>query len=212
MLANARQSVFHEDDDQPGDHPRLPNRPPAQAADHGDVDHAPSQPESWLELLSDDQWQALASMPAIGRLYPKGRRPTDDRRVLEAVLWVIYHQARWQDLPNDYPSPRTCQRRLKRWQKDGVWLSIWDRYIDMLSREQFDAWSEELAKVIVMMGAGAKSGRMGRPPFWLTAASRFWRRTWAEQPDHRKQQLEPYRHVLLANADGDAESDNSDAT
>ncbi|MBE7457458.1 MAG: transposase [Planctomycetia bacterium] len=39
-----------------------------------------------------------------------GRKCVDNRRVLEGILWVWRTGARWQDLPEKYPSPSTCWR------------------------------------------------------------------------------------------------------
>ena len=63
-------------------------------------------------LLTDAQWEK------IGPLLPKrpkrprgGRPPANDRKVLEGILWILRSGARWQDLPDEFPSPATCWRR-----------------------------------------------------------------------------------------------------
>lgn len=146
-----------------------------------------------LELLSDEQWRSIREVPSVGRAAPVGRRPTDDRKVLEAVLWVMYHQARWQDLPEDYPSPRTCQRRLRLWQTHGDWDVIWDTYTDSLDDSTRDAWSKRLGEALLSIEPGADGygtrQRIGRPPFWRATAVRFWQRTWDSQPADRRQAL-----------------------
>jgi len=118
-----------------------------------------------------------------------GRRPTDDREVLEAVLWVMKHQARWQDLPNDYPSPRTCQRRLRRWQDTGAWNAIWKTYLLSLDEPSLTQWSETFLNVaLAEVNANGKHGstRIGRPPFWFAMSRDFWKITWDRQPDEVK--------------------------
>ena len=42
-----------------------------------------------------------------------GRPPAPDRKVLEGILWILRSGARWQDLPEEFPSPSTCWRRLR---------------------------------------------------------------------------------------------------
>ena len=86
-------------------------------------------------LLTDEQWQWIEELSGVGRAYAVGRKPTEDRRVLEAILWVMRHQARWQDLPLDYPSPRTCQRRMKLRQQAGVSRELLRLYLDSLVDE-----------------------------------------------------------------------------
>ncbi len=150
--------------------------------------------DSLTVLLTDEQWDAIRSLPQVGRMHPVGRKPTDDREVLEAVLWVMRYQARWQDLPSEYPSPRTCQRRLRRWQASGQWDAIWQTYIDLLDDETLREWGAVFMNVILASSddpRGRRIGktRIGRPPFWVPMAHDFWRRTWSDQPAEHRQKL-----------------------
>jgi transposase len=72
---------------------------------------------------------AVAQRPVeIRPLLPKrlkrpkgGRPPKDDRNVLEGILWSLRSGARWCDLPEEFPSPATCWRRLRDWEEQEVW-------------------------------------------------------------------------------------------
>jgi len=149
-------------------------------------------------LLDDATWQAIENLPEVGRVHPIGRRPTDDRKVLEAVLWVMRHQARWQDLPDGYPSPRTCQRRLRRWQAGGTWEAIWRTYIDRLSDEALHEWGEVFMAVILADAEDEQAdqpggaSRVGRPPFWWSMARQFWRWTWDRQSAEQRRRIARY--------------------
>ncbi|MBI4833819.1 MAG: transposase [Planctomycetes bacterium] len=61
--------------------------------------------------LTDKQW--VATKPLLPKLKSKGRPCKNNREVLEGILWVLRTGARWKDLPDKYPSPSTCWRRLK---------------------------------------------------------------------------------------------------
>ena len=140
-------------------------------------------------LLNDKQWKQIENLPEVGRLHSVGRRPTDDREVLEAVLFVMKHQARWQDLPSDYPSPRTCQRRLRRWQDKGVWTAIWRTYLLSLDDQTLAEWGEiflDVALAQVNPDADNAKQRIGRPPFWFAMSNDFWLITWDRHPDQVK--------------------------
>jgi len=52
----------------------------------------------------------------------RGRPRANDRKVLEGILWILRSGARWQDLPEEFPSPVTCWRRLWDWEEQQVWL------------------------------------------------------------------------------------------
>ena len=40
-------------------------------------------------------------------------------------MWLLQTGAAWRFLPDKYPSPATCWRRLKQWEEQDVWLDAW---------------------------------------------------------------------------------------
>jgi transposase len=51
----------------------------------------------------------------------KGGRPwIENRSALEGILWILRSGALWQDLPEEYPHPSTCWRRLRDWEELGI--------------------------------------------------------------------------------------------
>lgn len=78
----------------------------------------------------------------LSRKHRKGGRPRiDNRRVLEGILWILRRGTRWQDLPKKCPDPSTCRRRLRDWEKQGVWLKIWRSFLSELNECQQLQWS-----------------------------------------------------------------------
>ena len=64
-------------------------------------------------LLPDRQWKLVEPFIPKVACNPRGGRPrADDRACLEGILWVLRSGARWKDLPERFPSPSTCWRRL----------------------------------------------------------------------------------------------------
>jgi transposase len=94
-------------------------------------------------LLTEAQWQKIAPLLPKPPKHRQGGRPwIENRRVLEGILWILRSGARWQDLPEKYPHPSTCWRRLRDWEEQGVWLEIWRAFLSELNERQQLKWSE----------------------------------------------------------------------
>jgi transposase len=72
--------------------------------------------------LTDAQWNRIA--PLLPPAARTGRPRADDRRTLDAILYVLYTGCRWNDLPREYGASSTAFRRLTQWQAGGVWERI----------------------------------------------------------------------------------------
>src|SRR5215472_7024032 len=84
--------------------------------------------------LTDAQWEKIRPLlPKRPKRPQGGRPPKDDRKVLEGILWILRSGARWCDLPDEFPSPTTCWRRLRDWEEQGVWLTIWRAFLAAVS-------------------------------------------------------------------------------
>src|SRR6266567_1818262 len=90
--------------------------------------------------LTDEQWEKIE--PLLPKLKSQGRLWQRNRPTVEGILWVLITGARWEDLPERYPSPATCWRRLRLWEEDGTWQKIWDKLLEELNEKQKLKWSE----------------------------------------------------------------------
>ena len=80
------------------------------------------------QILDDELWQIIEPLiPKKKRRfrYP-GRKPLSNRVVLTGILFVLKTGIAWEDLPQEMGcgSGMTCWRRLRDWQKAGVWDKI----------------------------------------------------------------------------------------
>lgn len=93
--------------------------------------------------VSDEQWARIEPLFPRSPAGRKGGRPrADNRACLEGVLWVLRSGARWRDLPERYPSPSTCWRRLGEWEAEGVLDAIWQSLLDSLDEQGLLDWEE----------------------------------------------------------------------
>ncbi len=74
-----------------------------------------------------------------------GRPRADDRRTLDAILFVLRTGCRWKDLPKELGSPTTAWRRLKEWEEAGVWESLWRAVLSSLDAQGRLEWAQQLA-------------------------------------------------------------------
>ncbi len=83
-------------------------------------------------ILPDDLWKRLEPLlpkPRENRhVQFAGRKPTDLRRVLTGILFVLRTGVPWRRLPatSAFPSGYTCLRRLRQWQKAGMWQRLFE--------------------------------------------------------------------------------------
>jgi transposase len=143
--------------------------------------------------LTDAQWEKIAPLlPELKAGARGGPKPIPNRPVFEGILWILRAGARWQDLPERFPSPSTCWRRLRDWEEQGVWLQAWRAFLAQLdARGQLD-WAEALADGSF---APAKKGEQGsgRPNaararsgwWWSTARVFLWETSWTRRPQRK---------------------------
>ena len=113
--------------------------------------------------VTDAQWAKIEPhLPRLPRSRRGGRPWIGHRAVIDGILWVLKTGARWRDLPNEYPSPATCWRRLKRWDEDGTWERIWRAFLTELDARGRLAW--ETAFIDGTFASAKKGALTSDPP------------------------------------------------
>lgn len=97
-------------------------------------------------FLTDDLWQRLEPLIPKRRknrhVQYAGRKPTEDRRVVNGILFVLRTGVPWRLLPatTEFPSGLTCWRRLRRWHRAGVWQSLFETLLAELQKAHKIDW------------------------------------------------------------------------
>ena len=113
--------------------------------------------------LTDLEWDSLSRY--LPSTVTGGRPRSDDRRVLNGIVWKIRSGAPWRDVPARYGSWKSIYTRFRRWALDGTFAA-------MLAGAQADAdadgdidWLVSVDSTIVRAhqhAAGAKGGTAKR--------------------------------------------------
>jgi len=127
------------------------------------------------KLLTDEQWELIAPLfpQAKRRADKRGRPPAPNRACLEGILWILQTGAAWRFLPDQFPSPATCWRRLQRWQEQGIWLEAWRTLLGALDENGLLRWDESFLDGSF---APAKKGalRSGKPSAARERSGWYW--------------------------------------
>ena len=83
-------------------------------------------------LLNDAQWERIAPL-LPGKKDDPGRSGEDNRRFIEAVLWLAHTDAPWRDLPKSF----------------GKWYWVWKRFRDGHSRACSSGFSQRCRKISI---------------------------------------------------------------
>ncbi|MBX3436147.1 MAG: transposase [Planctomycetaceae bacterium] len=124
-------------------------------------------------FLNDSQWLLIADLFPKPKPSPAGGRPPHEPRpCLEGILWILASGARWQDLPERYPSPSTCWRRLRAWTDSGVFLEAWKRVLGKLDRLKGLHWEEAIGDGSFSRAPFSSQHRGGAPRSLAAAKAR----------------------------------------
>lgn len=77
------------------------------------------------QVLRDDQWARICDL-LPGKAGDRGVTAQDNRRFVEAVLWIARTGAPWRDLPPAYGHWHRTYVRYSRWSQRGVWRQVFE--------------------------------------------------------------------------------------
>jgi transposase len=95
-------------------------------------------------LVSDELWEIIEPLLPPDPPKEKGGRPRiPNRNVFAGIVYVLKSGVPWRMLPKEIGggSGTTCWRRLRDWQKSGVWWRVHRILLDHLGRANLIDWS-----------------------------------------------------------------------
>jgi transposase len=97
-------------------------------------------------LVPDELWDTIQPLLPRHKAKPgqRGRPPVDDRACLTGIVFVLKTGLPWEDLPQEMGcgSGVTCWRRLRYWQRRGVWKKLLHALLNRLGREGLIDWDK----------------------------------------------------------------------
>src|SRR5438046_10563783 len=95
-------------------------------------------------LVPDELWEVVQSLLPRHKARPgaRGRPPVADRACLTGIIFVLRSGIPWEMLPLEMGcgSGVTCWRRLRYWQRRGVWKKLLHAMLDHLDHEGLIDW------------------------------------------------------------------------
>ena len=110
-------------------------------------------------IITDRQWLLIEPL-YLGKKSDPGRSGTDNRRFVEAVLWIARTGSPWRDLPPLFGPWNSVFKRYRDWVKADVFKRLFDAVSDQPDMEY--AMVDATIVKVHRHGQGAKGGRRTR--------------------------------------------------
>jgi putative transposase len=113
--------------------------------------------------LTDAQWAYLK--PMLSKPAKRGRPPTDWRRILDAILYVVKCGCPWRYLPADFPPWKTVYHVFRQWMLNHQWAALNDA-LRTLVRRTHDKRSRPTAAILDSQSvkSAGHGGQVGYDP------------------------------------------------
>ena len=97
-------------------------------------------------LVPDELWESVEPLLPRhkARAGKRGRPPVDDRAALTGIIFVLHSGIPWWMLPREMGcgSGVTCWRRLRQWQRRGVWKKLLAAALQRVGQEKGIDWDK----------------------------------------------------------------------
>jgi len=119
------------------------------------------------QLVSDGLWAVIEPLlPKQRRRRKGGRPPIPNRAALTGILFVLQTGIPWEYLPQEMGcgSGVTCWRRLRAWQRRGVWKRLHRVLLERLAEADQIDWSRAVvdSRSLPAKGGAGTPGKIRR--------------------------------------------------
>jgi len=109
--------------------------------------------------LTEKQWDKLKDyLP--GQKGDPGRSAADNRKFINAVMWIARTGAPWRDLPREFGNWSNVHKRFSRWSRNGIWQMIFNTLAIDIDTEWLMIDSTIVR--VHQHGAGAQGGKKSK--------------------------------------------------
>lgn len=131
------------------------------------------------QLVSDELWAMVEPLLPKRRVSKKGGRPrVPDRAALGGIIFVLRTGIPWEMLPKEMGcgSGVTCWRRLREWQRRGVWKKLHRAMLEQLAAADQVDWSRAVvdSRSLPAKGGDPQPGRIRRIKANRGRSSMLW--------------------------------------
>ena len=74
--------------------------------------------------ISNEDWNRTKDMLPPENTGKKGRPAKDNRNMLNGMLWIARTGAQWRELPEIYGPWQSVYSRLRKWQSNGIFETV----------------------------------------------------------------------------------------
>ena len=109
---------------------------------------------------TEEEWRILKGLlPIEASNRRRGRRPEENRSIVNGILWRLRCGTPWRDVPPKYGNWNTIYRRFRRWSKAGVWEAVSVTLAEIMA----DSGHDSINSTTVRAHVSAQRKRMARP-------------------------------------------------
>ena len=112
------------------------------------------------DVLTDAQWAQMEAH-CLGKPGDPGRSGENNRRFVEAVLWVVRTGSPWRDIPERFGKWDSIYSRFRDWVRADVWTRLFEAVSDEPDMEY--AMVDATIVKVHRHGQGAQGGLQAKP-------------------------------------------------